>query len=93
MNPYQNLNKNYSSTYRSNYNNQANQTIYSPHSKNSLKWRNLMKINLPQLKYSRDINLIQSNLDNLVFGEISEEDIQSLPELNIVKLIQILQTS
>ena len=93
MNPYQNLNQNYSSTYRSNYNNQANQTIYSPHSKNSLKWRNLMKINLPQLKHSRDINLIQSNLDNLVFGEISEEDIQSLPELNIVKLIQILQTS
>ena len=90
LNPYQNLNQNFSSTYRSNNN---NQTILSPNSKNSLKWRNIMKIDLPQLKHSRDLNLIQSNLDNLVFGEISEEDIQSLPELNIVKLIQILQTS
>ena len=89
-NPYVSNNKNFSSTNRSNYN---NQDFYSPHSKNSLKWRNIMKIDLPLLQNSRDLNLIQSHLDNLVFGEISEEDIQTLPEVNIVKLIQILQTS
>ena len=84
--PYKNMN----STNRSNYN---NQTIFSPKSKNSLKWRNIMKINLPQLKNTRDLTLLQSNLDNLVFGDVTEEDIQSLPEVNIVKLVQILQTS
>ena len=87
---FQNINPNFSSVNQTTYN---KQTIYSPHSINSLKWRNLMKIDLLLLKNSRDLNLIEPNLDNLVFGQISEEDIQSFPEANTVKLIQILQTA
>ena len=82
-------NKNINISNGSNY----NQTLLSPNTKNSLKWRNIMKINLHQLKNTRDISIIQPNLDNLVFGEVTEDDIQSLPEMNIVRLVEILQTS
>ena len=93
-NHYKNINLNYTSNNFSKYNNQIQyQDIYSPHSKNSLKWRNIMKINLPQLKVSGDLNMIESNLDNLIYADISEEDMQSVPESNIVKLIDILQTT
>ena len=95
INPYNNTNSQYfnqnlGSTNRSNNN---KQTIFSPHSQNSLKWRNIMKIDLPLLQNSRDLNLIQPNLDNIVFGNISEEDIQTIPDTNLVKYIQILQTT
>ena len=82
-------NKNINISNGSNY----NQTLLSPNTKNTLKWRNIMKINLHQLKNTRDISIIQPNLDNLVFGEVTEDDIQSLPEMNIVRLVEILQTS
>ena len=74
-------------------NNTQKQPSFNHPQKNSLKWRNIMKINLPQLQNSRDLNLLQNHLDNLVFGQISMEDVQGLPEGNIVKLIKILQTS
>ena len=90
INPYQNKNQNFSSTNRSKY--YQNQNMLSPHYKNTLKWRNIMKINVEQLRNSGDINLIQSNLDNLVFADITEEDIQNIPDTNIAKLIEILQT-
>ena len=83
-------NKNINISNGSNYN---NQTIMSPNTKNTLRWRNIMKINLHQLKNARDLSVIQPNLDNLIFGDVTEEDVQSLPEMNIVKLIDILQTS
>ena len=70
----------------------SNQNVI-PNPKNPIKWRNINKINLPHLKSSRDINVLQSYLDNLICGQISEEDIQSIPENSIVKLIQILQTT
>ena len=70
----------------------SNQNVI-PNPKNPIKWRNINKINLPHLKNSRDINVLQSYLDNLICGQISEEDIQSIPENSIVKLIQILQTT
>jgi len=93
-NPYKNINPNYTSNNFPKYNNQKQyQDIYSSHSKNSLKWRNIMKINLPQLKVSGDLNMIESNLDNLINADVSEEDMQSIPESNIVKLIDILQTT
>ena len=50
----------------------------NPNQKNSLKWRNIMKIDLPLLQNCKDINLIQPNINNLVYGEISKEDIQTL---------------
>ena len=74
----------------SNQNYSSNQNFY-PIQRNQIKWRNINKINLTQLQKSRDINLIQSYLDNLIQGEITEEDIQSIPENIIVKFIQILQ--
>ena len=44
------------------------------------------------MKNTRDINTLQSYLDNLICGQITEEDIQSIQENSIIKLIQILQT-
>ena len=75
-----------------NQNIMSNQNVI-PNPKNPIKWRNINKINLTNLKNSRDINVLQSYLDNLICGQISEEDIQSIPENSIVKLIQILQTT
>ena len=49
---------------------------YFPNPKNPIKWRSINKINLSHLKNSRDINILQSYLDNLICGQISEEDIQ-----------------
>ena len=73
--------------------NQNPNNFIPPNQKKPIKWRNINKINLPYLKNSRDINLLQSHLDNLINGQINEDDIQSIQENSIVKLIQILQTS
>ena len=57
----------------------------------SLRWRNIMKIDLDIIRNSRDLSLLNSNLENLIYSDITEEDIQSVPEENVIKLIQILQ--
>ena len=100
-NPYSFYNPNYQSQSSNNkisYNpnlmsNQNPNNFIPPNQKKPIKWRNINKINLPYLKNSRDINLLQSHLDNLINGQINEDDIQSIQENSIVKLIQILQTS
>ena len=57
----------------------------------SLKWRNIMKIDLDLIRNSRDLSLLNSNLENIIYSDITEDDIQSVPEENVIKLIQILQ--
>ena len=57
----------------------------------SLKWRNIMKIDLDLIRNSRDLSLLNSNLENIIYSDITEDDIQSIPEENVIKLIQILQ--
>ena len=90
---YNQNNQSQSSNNKISYNpNLMSNQNYFPNPKNPIKWRSINKINLSHLKNSRDINILQSYLDNLICGQITEEDIQSIQESSIVKLIQILQT-
>ena len=57
----------------------------------SLKWRSIMKIDLDLIRNTRDLSLLNSNLENIIYSDITEEDIQSVPEENVIKLIKILQ--
>ena len=56
-----------------------------------LKWRNIMKIDIDLIRNSNDLSLINNNLENIIFSDITEDDIQDVPEDNVIKLIKILQ--
>lgn len=56
-----------------------------------LKWRNIMKIDLAALKASTDISIINPYLPELLESNVTEDDVASVPEGNVVKLIQIYQ--
>ena len=67
--------------------------IPSNHPKTSIKWRNVMKIDLDSIRNTNDLSLLSSYLDNFLYSNITEDDIQAVPEGNILKLIKILQFS
>ena len=50
-----------------------------------------MKIDIDLIRNSNDLSLINSNLENIIFSDITEDDIQDVPEDNVIKLIKILQ--
>ena len=56
-----------------------------------IKWRNIMKIDIDLIRNTKDLSLLNSNLENLIYSDITEDDIQSVPEQNVAKLIKILQ--
>ena len=56
-----------------------------------LKWRNIMKIDIDLIRNSNDLSLINSNLENIIYSNITEDDIQEVPEDNVIKLIKVLQ--
>ena len=64
---------------------------YNPKPLQTLKWRNIMKIDIDLIRNTRDLSLLNSNLENIIFSDITEDDIQSVPEENVIKLIKILQ--
>lgn len=57
----------------------------------SIKWLNVMKIDLDTIKGSKDMGLLEEFLENFLFSKITEDEIQSVPEGNVAKLIKILQ--
>ena len=61
--------------------------------KTSIKWRNVMKVDLDYIRNTNNLSLLNSYLDNFIYSDITEDDIQAVPEGNIVKLIKILQFS
>ena len=73
--------------YNTNYNNY----IQKKRPKTSIRWRNVMKIDLDLIKNSNNLSLLNNYLENFLYSTITEEDIQAVPEGNIVKLIKILQ--
>jgi hypothetical protein len=73
--------------YSTNYNNY----IQKKRPKTSIRWRNVMKIDLDLIKNSNNLSLLNNYLENFLYSTITEEDIQAVPEGNIVKLIKILQ--
>ena len=64
---------------------------FNPKPLQTLKWRNIMKIDIDLIRNTRDLSLLNSNLENIIFSDITEDDIQSVPEENVIKLIKILQ--
>ena len=56
-----------------------------------IRWRNIMKIDIDFIRNSKDLSLLNSNLENIIYSNITEDDIQAVPEENVAKLIKILQ--
>ena len=52
-----------------------------------------MKIDIDAIRNSNDLSLLSSYLENFLYSIITEDDLQVVPEENIVKLIKILQFS
>ena len=50
-----------------------------------------MKIDIDLIRNSNDLSLINSNLENIIYSNITEDDIQEVPEDNVIKLIKVLQ--
>ena len=93
---YYNNNMNIEDDLNQNQNNQnpniissGNNIYQRPFQK--LKWRNIMKIDIDLIRNSNDLSLINNNLENIIFSDITEDDIQDVPEDNVIKLIKILQ--
>ena len=93
---YYNNNMNIEDDLNQNQNNQnpniissGNNICQRPFQK--LKWRNIMKIDIDLIRNSNDLSLINNNLENIIFSDITEDDIQDVPEDNVIKLIKILQ--
>ena len=57
----------------------------------AIKWRDVMKIDLDALNSSQDLSPVGNYLNNIIYSNISENEIGSVPEGNIVKLIKIYQ--
>jgi len=79
-----------------NFENPQNNTNYNNYiqkkrPKTSIKWRNVMKIDLDLIKTTNDLSLLNNYLENFLYSTITEEDIQAVPEGNVAKLIKILQ--
>ena len=56
-----------------------------------IRWRNIMKIDIDFIRNSKDLSLLNTNLENIIYSNITEDDIQAVPEENVAKLIKILQ--
>lgn len=56
-----------------------------------IKWKDIMKISIDLYLKTNNLSMIQDNLSNIVSSNLTEEDITSVPESNLVKLIKIYQ--
>ncbi len=106
---FTNINNNTMRSQYSNFNNSNNninnyyneddpnyQTQYAPYSRPrslAIKWRGVMKIDLDHIRKTKDLSMLEAYLENMIYAEVSEEEIQKVPEANIAKLIEILQFS
>ena len=82
---YYNNNMNIEDDLNQNQNNQnpniissGNNIYQRPFQK--LKWRNIMKIDIDLIRNSNDLSLINNNLENIIFSDITEDDIQQETE-------------
>jgi hypothetical protein len=89
--PNQNINSSQNSNPISNQN--YNSMDYSPYNERNMniKWRNIMKIDIDALRSTNDLTPLNNYIDNMIYSNISEEEIGSVPEGNIAKLIKLYQ--
>lgn len=78
-------NPNFMRSTADSYFNNPTKTYTSPSSQR-FRWKDIMKLN------PSDLNSFQPYLNNILFGNIEESEIQILPENYISQLIRILQT-
>lgn len=52
-----------------------------------LNWRNIYDLDIPKLKSNADITFLDSILDNIVFADVSSEELVRLGENVISKFI------
>ena len=57
----------------------------------SIKWRDIMKIDLKFIQRTNDLSTLETYLENLIYSNVTEDEISSVPEGNIAKLIRIYQ--
>ena len=86
--PPQNISNPY--TNRTNNSLMNSNRVY-PQKNSYIKWRNVMKIDLNEIKQTGNFSMLEAYLNNMIYSDISEEEIQSVPENNIAKLVSILQ--
>ena len=90
-----NLNQNNNSSQNSNpiSNQNYNSMDYNPYNERNMKikWRNIMKIDIDALRSTNDLTPLDNYIENMIYSNISEEEISSVPEGNIAKLIQLYQ--
>ena len=89
--PNQNINSSQNSNPISNQNYNSND-YYSYNDRNmKIKWRNIMKIDIDALRSTNDLTPLENYIENMIYSNVSEEEISSVPEGNIAKLIQLYQ--
>ena len=100
---YNNYNNNYNNNYydpNNNYNQNRNSAQYSnnnnnyfiPMEKNQrIKWKNVLRLDLNFIQQTNDLSMLEAYLENLIYSNINEDEISSVPEGNVAKLIKIYQ--
>lgn len=56
-----------------------------------LKWREIQKLDLDSMIKDNDISPLENYLENLIFSNIDETDLQIVPETSFLKLVKINQ--
>jgi hypothetical protein len=82
-----NFNQNRNSAQYSNNNN-----YFVPMEKNQrIKWKNVLRLDLNFIQQTNDLSMLEAYLENLIYSNINEDEISSVPEGNVAKLIKIYQ--
>jgi hypothetical protein len=56
-----------------------------------LKWREIMKLDVDLMIRENDISPLENYLENLIFSNVDETDLQIVPETSFLKLVKINQ--
>ncbi|MCQ2820463.1 MAG: hypothetical protein MJ252_24635 [archaeon] len=59
----------------------------------SLRWREIMKLDLDQVQNNPNYGFSNAFIQSLINSSLTEDEIASVPESNIAKLVQIYQTA
>ena len=87
-------NNNYNNQIRNSaqYSNNNNNNYFIPMEKNQrIKWKNVLRLDLNFIQQTNDLSMLEAYLENLIYSNINEDEISSVPEGNVAKLIKIYQ--
>ena len=94
-NNYYDPNNNYNNQIRNSAqysNNNNNNNYFIPMEKNQrIKWKYVLRLDLNFIQQTNDLSMLEAYLENLIYSNINEDEISSVPEGNVAKLIKIYQ--